>query len=218
MKAVEATDAEIENFIVWVHKLVQLKDGEWEPVVTAILTDAGFHIEKVERMDVVGHHLDDDRRRTGRTYLWNESSRIGVMEVRRPESTHATLWLNVLWKELIADRGTGCERGIFIARSRELVRMRIAQCRPLEPILLTEHGETYMENIVNITDNRWNDKHEFRNRTGIHDHCNGSINCMIVSGTHQAFLCRKCNLRVVFPITLKTFGDLRKHFAQFQPT
>ena len=43
-----------------------------------------------------------------------------------------------------------------------------------------------------------------------HDVCNGFIDCEPISNTHQALNCRKCNLRFVFPIGIKTIKELHQ--------
>jgi hypothetical protein len=46
----------------------------------------------------------------------------------------------------------------------------------------------------------------------IHLICDGRMRGASVSPTHKAMFCH-CGLRVVYPKTCKTYGDLRAHFA-----
>ena len=43
-----------------------------------------------------------------------------------------------------------------------------------------------------------------------HNVCNGYIDLVQISNTHQAFCCRSCNLRFVFPVTVNTKVKLKK--------
>lgn len=49
---------------------------------------------------------------------------------------------------------------------------------------------------------------------GQHQICNGFIDCEQVSKTHKALICRKCKLRVLIPIKIKTWQDLRNYAEQ----
>ena len=44
-----------------------------------------------------------------------------------------------------------------------------------------------------------------------HDVCGGSLDRICVSETHQAYACRRCNLRIVFPIAI----DVRLKLQQY---
>lgn len=47
-----------------------------------------------------------------------------------------------------------------------------------------------------------------------HNVCNGCLDLVRISAKHQAIICRECLLRVVFPLTVKTFGDLRRYLRE----
>ena len=46
--------------------------------------------------------------------------------------------------------------------------------------------------------------------TCIHAVCNGFFDFLDISTTHQVAICRRCYLRTVIPISVKTFTDLQK--------
>jgi hypothetical protein len=46
-----------------------------------------------------------------------------------------------------------------------------------------------------------------------HATCGGAMDWNLISETYQAIACRKCKLRVVFPLEVKTVADLRVYAA-----
>lgn len=46
-----------------------------------------------------------------------------------------------------------------------------------------------------------------------HSLCGGTVDRHLVSGSHAALACRKCNLRIVVPASVVTPDELRAHFA-----
>jgi hypothetical protein len=77
----------------------------------------------------------------------------------------------------------------------------------MKPIILTEYNET-LEEYGNAP---IDDRYALSNCLGIHSHCGGTLITKIASNTHNVILCERCNLRVVVPNGLKTYGDLRRH-------
>ena len=85
----------------------------------------------------------------------------------------------------------------------------------LEPIVLTQFGETLIEQeghnlkdtnaIFNVYENRIIEK-----CIAVHDICRGFIDCKPVSKTHNVILCRACGLRINIPIVIATYGQLRQ--------
>jgi hypothetical protein len=86
---------------------------------------------------------------------------------------------------------------------------------PLEPITLTEFGETLARYPGSSRDG--GDHEHMRDCVGIHTCCDGFCDLRAVSQTHNIILCRACKLRVVIPATVMTYGQLRAHFEKFQP-
>ena len=77
----------------------------------------------------------------------------------------------------------------------------------MEPIKLTKYNEML------IVDNNDGD---LMLSTGIGQHkfCKGSFNCIVISETHKAIICRHCKLRIIIPIEVKTYDDLRKELTK----
>lgn len=84
----------------------------------------------------------------------------------------------------------------------------------MKPIVLTEYGERLVENLISKKTDEDSLNHD--SIIGVHEHCRGGFNFIPVSSTHNVLLCRECGLRVVIPIKVITFGDLRRHFKTFQ--
>ena len=53
-------------------------------------------------------------------------------------------------------------------------------------------------------------------QAGVHQHCEGEISVSPISDSHQAIFCKKCGLRVLIPIGIKTYEDLRAHLSKLQ--
>ena len=49
---------------------------------------------------------------------------------------------------------------------------------------------------------------------GSHSICNGWIDIKRISSTHNAIVCRECNMRIPIPKAVKTFAGLRDYFAK----
>jgi len=81
----------------------------------------------------------------------------------------------------------------------------------MEPIILTEYGET-LESYPGLKNGD-----EGNLSTSIHSVCGGWVDVEPVSETHRVILCRRCRLRVVIPNEVTTFGELRAFFKEFQP-
>jgi len=58
------------------------------------------------------------------------------------------------------------------------------------------------------------EKVRLRGELGSHYVCEGRCTLRDISETHQAIVCRCCNLRVVIPSNIKTYGALFAHFKK----
>lgn len=45
----------------------------------------------------------------------------------------------------------------------------------------------------------------------VHDLCQGFVDVLEISDTYKCLRCRHCGLRVVYPKSVKTYGDLKKY-------
>lgn len=80
---------------------------------------------------------------------------------------------------------------------------------PTQPVVVSEFGEA----IRGYTDDEMYEEKDLM--VQVHDECRGFVDIRSVSGTHRALVCRACSLRIVIPAKIKTLGDLKKHFNQF---
>jgi hypothetical protein len=69
-------------------------------------------------------------------------------------------------------------------------------------------------------DGHTKDEDKIGSTVGVHTYCNGFVDMKRTSLTHNVLYCRSCSLRVVFPIEIKTYGELREHIGSQlnQPT
>ncbi|MBI2013620.1 MAG: hypothetical protein HYS87_02225 [Candidatus Colwellbacteria bacterium] len=75
----------------------------------------------------------------------------------------------------------------------------------IKPIVLTRFGEMLKKQSNGHSD----DEELTLINVGIHIVCGGQMDVHIISETHNAVTCSRCALRVVFPRSVKTYGDLR---------
>ena len=82
----------------------------------------------------------------------------------------------------------------------------------LIPIALTNFGETLLEYpfVESPYTEGYTDESELSTCVGIHGICNGWVDIKEISITHNALVCRYCNLRIVIPKTINTYGKLRE--------
>jgi hypothetical protein len=52
---------------------------------------------------------------------------------------------------------------------------------------------------------------------GIHNICEGWVDCIPISETNHALVCRHCKLRVTFPNRIDTWAKLSEYFRHFGP-
>lgn len=80
------------------------------------------------------------------------------------------------------------------------------------PIVLTMGGDV----LTHYPDSNVDDDRELNHCPGVHLICQSFIDLKSTSCTANALVCRGCRLRIEIPQMLRTFGELRGHFA-FQP-
>lgn len=73
-----------------------------------------------------------------------------------------------------------------------------------DPIRLSYFGETMLPAGADA------DAMDVLLDIGRHAVCEGAIGLHAVSETHRAVSCRKCGLRVIVPVGVATYGDLRR--------
>lgn len=84
----------------------------------------------------------------------------------------------------------------------------------IDSIILTAHGETLIA-FSGLDSKPIIGDYALSNVLGIHKYCNDSLIMRPVSKTHQAIFCRRCGLRLVIPITIKTYWQLLQYLRRF---
>ncbi|OGZ64960.1 MAG: hypothetical protein A2998_02960 [Candidatus Staskawiczbacteria bacterium RIFCSPLOWO2_01_FULL_37_25b] len=86
----------------------------------------------------------------------------------------------------------------------------------MEPIVLNEFGEvlampvSFDGNDTTVLGRGVRGKNSCLACAGYHQHCSGDIMIVCISNTHNALCCGRCNLRVVIPNEVATYGALRQ--------
>lgn len=76
----------------------------------------------------------------------------------------------------------------------------------MEKLIVTEFGDT-------ITPYNSHTFYIFENSVVFHHLiCFGFVDLIIISDTHNALRCRKCNLRVCYPTELEDYKSIQKYF------
>lgn len=202
-----------------------IKYGQWKEVKTLpedevkilfdIVSVAGFNPKKVVSGTLVGHCCDQDGSRTGETYPINKLCPFKVLDEAKNEDHYfATGWLDCALRCVVYGF-TQCDedRDKLI----NIIVKEIERSIPLTPIQLTKEGDLLCEYppivlafgmayfVEHTKDNR-----EINDCIGIHKLCGGWIHRKPATNTHDVLVCRECHLRVLFPIEVNTYGDLRQ--------
>lgn len=88
--------------------------------------------------------------------------------------------------------------------------------KDMKPIVLNEYGDTLREYPHNET--TWSkqeaeknpDNKELSSCIGVHDICRGWMDIKQISQTHQRITCRACSFTMTIPLSIDTYGKLRK--------
>lgn len=101
--------------------------------------------------------------------------------------------------------------GIGREKAIETVRLEIERSIPLQPIQLTHEGDMMLEYLrEGYSVDHTRDSHELVSCVGIHAYCRGYVDRRRATKSRDALLCRSCYLRVLFPLEIKTYGELRQ--------
>lgn len=177
------------------------------------LLAAGFEVAAVVPGKLNGHYCEQDGSRTGETFPINATCPSKAQAADGTDHYPATGWLDRLLLLALARRGTDEERV-------EAVRAEIERAVPLEPIRLTADGDLLREYppghrgfgqryFVDHT----RDESKLNTCVGTHAYCGGWMDRRGATATHDAIVCRGCHLRVLFPKTVDTYGELRQALA-----
>lgn len=182
--------------------------SEEEAIITDFLTAAGVNFTKIESGKLYTNKSLDDPIGD----LVNGTCPYKIVH-EGTDMTFETGWLNAIVQQV---------RGGYSDDLPKYVYERMLQAIPLEPIQLSSEGETLLEGPVQLKDrmNPYFVKHKnddtevTSGAVGIHAYCHGWIEARKISETHNALHCRVCCLRLTFPATIKTYGELRQFFQK----
>ncbi|MCX6778718.1 MAG: hypothetical protein NTU97_00605 [Candidatus Magasanikbacteria bacterium] len=179
---------------------------------------AGFDSLVVVPGELYGHYNDQDGSWTGETYRVNRTCAIKVVNQENENEFFATGWLDSLFCRVIVGKDRdGESRDQLI----EVVQKEITRSLPLPLIMLTSAGDVLVERLPQPTSSIYpclvdhtRDEQSLDGSLGVHEYCRGWMDRFRATKTHDALLCRKCYLRVLFPREIKTYGELRKYLQE----
>lgn len=80
----------------------------------------------------------------------------------------------------------------------------------MEPIVLTYLGETLLPQYP--VPERVTETSPIRaHAPGLHQYCSNWVYVREISENYSAIVCNSCNMRILIPNNVRTFGDLRRH-------
>lgn len=205
--------------LVLKHKWSDVKElsAEEAQALFAIVSAAGFEPKEIVLGKLVGYYRDQDGK-TGETYLINGLCPFKVVSQENDDHYFATGWLDCALRYVVSAIRKEKNRDYLI----EMVMAEIERSVPLQPIRLTPDGDLLCESPS--TPLALNCFEYFVEHTrddcklgccgvSVHKYCNGWMDRTRATETHDAIVCRKCHLRVLFPKEIKTFGELRRVLA-----
>lgn len=192
-----------------------LKHG-W-PAVTELAPDevrvfldtvlaAGFEATNVVPGKLRGHYREQDGSTTGETFPVNDLCPYKVVNDEGRDNHGATGWLDTLLRYAVNGNG---DRSARI----EAIVLKIEESIPLEPVQLTADGALLREYPPSVGNRHTRDDHALDSCVGVHKYCDGWMDRRRATEQHDALICRACHLRVVFPRTIRTYGELREYLA-----
>lgn len=183
-------------------KIKEIPDVEVQ-ILLATVSAAGFQPTKIVPGKLVGYYSQNGSDMSGK-YAINGYCPYRVISRDGTDHHHATGWLD---KAIYLARGSDRQECI------EAIQYEIERSVPLKPIRLTVEGDMLREYppssdyFVNHT----RDNRELSSCVGVHDYCNGWMERILATQTHDAILCRACHLRVLFPKEVTSYGQLREY-------
>jgi hypothetical protein len=178
---------------------------------------AGFDAIGVIPGKLLGNYLDQDGSRTGETYPINSFCPFKVMD-ENSDNYFATGWLDCAVRRVVYGLQRQNETHLELI---DAIAQEIERSRPLEPIQLTPNGDFLCEyppgssSLSGLTHfvTHTRDHDTLAVCIGCHMFCDGFMDRIRSTATHDAIICRRCHLRILFPKETKTYGDLRKALA-----
>lgn len=178
-------------------------------VLFEIVLAAGFEPKEIVLDKLVGHYLDQGGSRTGDTYPINNLCPYKVVNQEGENDFFATGWLDRTLRQVTL--GATLLNGENRNRLINVISVEIELSAPLKPIRLTSEGDFLCETPPSVNHTRDNDR--LGCTAGVHKYCNSWMDRIRATQTHDAIVCRKCHLRVLFPKEVETYGELRQVLA-----
>jgi len=186
-------------------------------VLFATVSAAGFDPKEIVPGKLIGNYLDEDGSNTGEHYLINRLCPFKVVSQENKDHYSATGWLDCALRRVVfgATRQNESRDQLIKAIAAEIKRSV-----PLGSIQLTPESDRLCEyppvrsafGLDYFVDHT-RDDHNLGSCVGVHERCNGWMDRHAATKTHDAIVCRKCHLRVLFPKQAKTYGELRQALA-----
>lgn len=202
-------------FIDLVLKYDWSKDTKLSPSEVKVLFNtvaaAGLEPGKVAFGKLRGEYLEQDGSPNGETFPINGFCPYKVVDKDGEDNYFATGWLDCLlfhaWGHRFSMTGDRWQ-------AVKEVQREIERSIPLEPIQLTPEGDMLREYPPPVHGHSYlvdhtRDNHELHMTAGVHEYCSW-IDRRQATKTHDALICRRCHLRVLFPKEVKTYGELRQ--------
>lgn len=177
------------------------------------LSVAGFNLKKLEVGKLVGDYIGQSGSTTGETYPINRLCPFKVIYNDGKDHRFSTGWLDCAFMRVAQSNES----------RKELIKViteEIERSIPLKPIQITPEGDFLREFCLTPLNfgpeyfiQHKRDENVLNSNVGIHKFCNGDIYRVRATETHDAILCQKCYLRVLFSKEVKTYGELREEFA-----
>lgn len=186
-------------------------------ILSDILSSAGFDLKELVPGKLLGNSRTQEGNLTGHTYPVNVSCPFKVVDQDGVDHLFATGWLDCAVRRVIfGSRYYNESREKIISAMIEEIRRSV----PLEPIQLTPAGDLLCEcppQPVFATFGYFVDHTRGGGKldacVGVHVRCGGQMDRCKAIKTHDAIVCRKCRLRVLFSKRVKTYSDLRQALA-----
>ncbi|MFA6493247.1 MAG: hypothetical protein WCV58_03870 [Patescibacteria group bacterium] len=180
-------------------------------VLFEIVCAAGFEPKEVALGKLVGHYLYQDGSKTGETYPINDLCSYKVVNQEGESDFFATGWLDRTFRRVaFGVARNGEDRNKLI----NTISVEIERSIPLEPIQLTPDEDFLCEILPSgYAIDHTRDDDRLGCTAGVHKYCNSWMDRIRATKTHDAIVCRKCHLRVLFPKEVETYGELRQALA-----
>jgi hypothetical protein len=150
-----------------------------------------------------GNYRDQDGSATGETYPINGFLPYAAVDEKGNPNHGATIWLNNMARDVSNKRSS--------EDVANWLEGKIVESRPLDPIQLNKEGDFLKEYPPSPCGTHTRDDTNLMSCIGVHAYCNSYMDRRRATKNKDAINCRGCNLRVLFPSELQTYGELRAY-------